>query len=265
MTDTPLLIEQTGSVCTLTLNLPEKRNPISEPVIVDAFEQALHNINRDNSIRVVVITGAGKAFSSGGDVKAMAAADGISNMSPPAARDWYLNGIQRIPRAMNELRVPAIAAVNGAAIGAGLDLACMADIRIAAESAKFASSFVRLGIIPGDGGAYFLPRAIGMSRASEMIFTGELIDAQQAHAWGLVSQVVADDKLMDTAYDLANRIAANPATSLRMAKRLVKEGYNGSLDTVLELSAAMQSIAHSTPEHKEAVAAFVEKRPPKFD
>lgn len=259
-----LLITRAESICTLTINLPEKRNPISEPALVDAFERAIHDINRDKSIRVVVITGAGKAFSSGGDVKAMAAADGISNMSPSDARDWYLNGIQRIPRAMDALRVPAIAAVNGAAIGAGLDLACMADIRIAAASAKFASSFVKLGIIPGDGGAYFLPRAIGLARACEMIFSGEMIDAQQAYDWGLVSQVVDDDKLMDTAYDLAKRIAANPLPALRMAKRLVKEAQHASLNTVLELSAALQSIAHCTPEHKEAVTAFVEKRPPRF-
>ena len=160
--------------------------------------------------------------------------------------------------------MPLIAAINGHAIGAGLDLACLCDIRIASTRARFAESFVRLGIIPGDGGAWLLPRAIGLSRAAEMAFTGETIDARQALEWNLVSRVVEPEALMPAARDLAGRIAANPSHALRLTKRLIREAQHSRLDTVLELSAAFQAISHKTADHREAVSAFLEKRPPQF-
>ena len=259
-----LLVERDGAICTVTINLPEKLNPITAPGMVDAIVAAIHDINMDSSVRVAIITGAGKAFSAGGDLKRMAAPDSPAYRPPVEVRDWYIEGVQRIPNAIDELRVPLIAAVNGPAVGGGCDLACMADIRIAGESARFASSFIRLGIIPGDGGAYFLPRAVGGSRAAEMIFTGAAIDARQALAWGLVSRVVPDAELMAAAKDLAERIAANPGYALRMAKRLMREARHANLDGVLELSAALQAIAHTTPEYREAIDAFTEKRQPDF-
>ena len=179
-------------------------------------------------------------------------------------RHEYRRGIQRLTVALFNLEVPVIAAVNGHAIGAGLDLACMCDIRIASDKAKFAESFVKVGIIPGDGGAWLLPRIIGLSRASELSFTGDTIDAQQALAWNLVSRVVPHEQLMDAARELAARIAANPSHSLRLTKRLIREGLNSSLEAVLELSAAFQAISHKTDDHREAVVAFLEKRTPKF-
>jgi len=166
--------------------------------------------------------------------------------------------------AFDRLEVPVIAAVNGPAIGAGCDLACMCDIRIAAESARFAESFVKLGIVPGDGGAWLLPRAVGYSKACEMAFTGDTLGAAEALACGLVSKVVPDAELMKEARALAERIAANPPHAVRMTKRLMREGRNVQLATLLELSAAMQSLAHATADHKEAVAAFLEKRKPEF-
>ena len=183
---------------------------------------------------------------------------------PAQTRRNYKLGIQRIPLAFDRLEVPIIAAVNGPAIGAGCDLACMCDVRIAAESAKFAESFVKLGIIPGDGGAWLLPRVVGYSKACEMAFTGDTLDAKEALACGLVSRVVPDAELMAEARKLAQRIAANPPHAVRMTKRLIREGQNVQLATLLELSAAMQSLAHATADHKEAVAAFVEKRKPEF-
>ncbi len=156
--------------------------------------------------------------------------------------------------------MPTIAAVNGAAVGAGCDLVCMCDIRIASERARFAESFVRLGIIPGDGGAWLLPRAIGMSRAAEMTFTGDMIDAETAAAWGLVSKVVAPDQLLDEARALAERIAANPPAAVRMSKRLLRDGQKMDLSASLEMAAAFQSLAHRTADHVEAINAFFEKR-----
>ncbi|MDH5737553.1 MAG: enoyl-CoA hydratase-related protein, partial [Gammaproteobacteria bacterium] len=162
------------------------------------------------------------------------------------------------------LEVPIIAAVNGPAIGAGCDLTMMCDIRIASEKALFAESFVKVGLIPGDGGAWFLPRVVGLSRANEMAFTGEPVDAQTALNWGMVSSVVPHEELMNAANNMAARIAANPSGALRMAKKLIQEGQHTRLDSLLEMSAAMQALAHQTEDHVEAVNAIIDKRPPDF-
>jgi enoyl-CoA hydratase/carnithine racemase len=183
---------------------------------------------------------------------------------PETILEEYRNGIQRLPRALYNLDVPVICAINGPAIGAGLDLTCMCDIRIASEKATFAESFVKVGIVAGDGGAWLLPRAVGMSKAAEMAFTGDSLSAQEALVCGLVSRVVAPEKLMEEALNLANKIAANPGGVLRMTKRLLREGERSTLDSLLEISAGYQAIAHMTPDHHEAVNAFIEKRPPKF-
>jgi enoyl-CoA hydratase/carnithine racemase len=175
-------------------------------------------------------------------------------------RDNYRRGIQRIPLAFHRLDVPTIAAVNGPAIGAGCDLACMADIRIASEKASFAESFVKLGLIPGDGGAWLLQRVVGYARAAEMSFTGELVDAQAALAMGLVSRVVPHEALLAEANALAERIAANPGQALRMTKRLMREAQTSRLDSILELSAAYQALTHGSAEHDGAVAAFLDGR-----
>lgn len=261
---TPFLkIERDGAVVTLTLNQPELRNPLTGNSAAGEFVAACADIAADESVRAVIVTGAGKAFSTGGNVKDMQRYQGDA-IPPARIRQDYREGIQRIPLALFNLDVPTIAAVNGPAIGAGCDLACMCDIRIASENASFAESFVKLGIIPGDGGAWLLPRTVGLSRAAEMTFTGDPVDAQTALAWGLVSRVVPHDDLLPQARALAQRIAANPGPALRMAKKLLREGQHQRLDSLLELSAAYQALAHKTPEHHEAVQAFIEKRPPKF-
>jgi enoyl-CoA hydratase/carnithine racemase len=211
----------------------------------------------------VILTGEGPVFSSGGNVKDMQRFF-QQQISAEAIREEYRNGIQRLPRALYNLDVPVIAAVNGPAVGAGLDLACMCDIRIASEKATFAESFVRVGIVPGDGGAWLLPRAVGRAKAAEMAFTGEAIPAQEALDCGLVSRVVAPEALMETAMTIARKIAANPGGVLRMTKRLLREGEHASLDSLLEISASYQAIAHMEPDHHEAVRAFVEKRAARF-
>ncbi len=246
-----------GAVVTITLNDPDRRNALSNQAQWDEVAQACLRIGRDTEVRCLIITGAGSAFCAGGNVKDMQDKTGIAAGSPEQIRDGYRHGIQQIPLALYQLDIPTIAAVNGPAIGAGCDLACMCDIRIASDRARFAESFVKLGLIPGDGGAWLLPRVVGMSKAAEMTFTGDAIDAADALACGLVSKVVAPDRLMDEARALAARIAANPAPALRMAKRLMREGQHMRLDSLLEMSAAFQAIAHHTPEHDVALAAFV--------
>lgn len=258
-----LNIARDGAIWTLTMNQPETRNALTGNTAVEEFVQVCDEIRRDASVKAVILTGAGPIFSSGGNVKDMQRFFDDA-LTPDAIREEYRQGIQRIPRALTQLDVPVICAVNGPAIGAGLDLTCMCDIRIASETATFAESFVRVGIVPGDGGAWLLPRAVGRAKAAEMAFTGEAIDAQEALACGLVSRVVPADQLLATARALADKIAANPGAVMRMTKRLLREGEHSTLESLLELSAGYQALAHKTADHREAVMAFVEKRKPRF-
>jgi len=258
-----LIYQHSGHVVTLTMNQPERRNPLTGNTAVPEFLAAIDRIHDDRSVRAVILAANGSSFSAGGDIKEMA------RQSTPEVglldiRQDYRRGIQRLALALYDIEVPVVAAVNGHAMGAGLDLACMCDIRIASERAKFAESFVKLGIVPGDGGAWLLQRIIGPSRAAELTYTGDVIDAQQALAWGLVSRVVPHEELMTAANDVAQRIAANPSHAVRLSKRLMREAVHARLDTVLELSAAFQAMSHKAPDHREAVDAFLEKRPPRF-
>ncbi len=261
-----VLVERDGNVLTITLNQPEQRNPVSDDAMVDALCAALEAADRDIDVRAVVLTGAGAVFSAGGNLKAMQVPDsgGLRAALPAQTRRNYRYGILRLPTLFQALEVPVVAAINGAAIGAGNDLACMCDIRIAGASAVFASSFVKLGITPGDGGAWLLQRIVGFAKASELILTGETIDAQEALRIGLVSQVVPDAELLERARSIAGSIAASPPHATRMSKRLLREAQTASLPTILEMSAAMQGLAHATADNQEAIDAFVERRAPVF-
>lgn len=260
----PVLFEQDGAIVTVTLNRPETRNAITEQDMVEALIDACRRVNRDKSVRAMILTGAGTAFCSGGNVKHMREKSGMFAGDAGEIREAYRDGIQRLPIALHNVEAPTIAAINGPAYGAGCDLTTMCDIRIASETATFAENFVKVGLIAGDGGAWLLPRAVGLSRASEMAFTGDPIDAATALEWGLVSRVVPGERLMDEARALAGRIAANPPGALRMTKRLIREGQRVDLPTLLEMASAMQSIAHHSNDHAEALDAMAEKRAPKF-
>lgn len=258
-----LQIERDGGIVVATMNQPETRNALTGNTAIEEIVQLCADIRQDAGVKVLILTAAGPIFSSGGNVKDMRRFFDDA-LTPERICEEYRQGIQRIPLALHGLDVPVICAVNGPAIGAGLDIACMCDIRIAADTATFAESFVRVGIVPGDGGAWLLPRAVGMARASEMAYTGEAISAQDALAFGLVSRVVPADELLPTAKTLAAKIAANPGGVMRMTKRLLREGQQSSLASLLELSASYQALAHKTAEHREAVTAFIEKRAPRF-
>lgn len=252
----PLDVQSDGPVQVWTIALPDVGNAITGKDVIAAFEDNVDAVNGDNAVGAVILTGAGKIFSAGGNVKEMADRQGMFGLDAIDQRRAYIDGIQRIPRALGRLEVPLIAAVNGAAIGAGCDLAMMCDIRIASERASFAESFVQLGLIPGDGGTWFLPRAIGYARAAELTFTGERIDAATALDWGLVSRVVTHDDLLSEAQALAERIAVNPPRALRMAKRLLQESATGSLESTLSMAAAMQPLAHHDVEHQRRIAKW---------
>jgi 2-(1,2-epoxy-1,2-dihydrophenyl)acetyl-CoA isomerase len=252
-------------VVTLTLNRPDSRNAIAGHQDCQDVVDALHRAEEDAIISCIVLTGAGASFSAGGNLKGMKTRSGIGRLATPeATRVNYRRGVQRMVRALWDCEVPMIAAVNGHAIGLGLDLACLCDIRIAADTAKFASSFIKMGIVPGDGGAWILARAVGLSCASEMILTGDTIDARTAESIGLISRAVPGDELLSEAQAIARRIVVNPAKALRLAKRLLREGQQQRLGDVLELSAAFQALAHETKDHEEAVEAFLDKREPRF-
>ncbi len=238
------------------INRPEVGNAITDADFVNDFEAAVDQANADLTVRAVILTGVGKLFSAGGNVKEMAHREGMFGLDPRDQRQAYVQGIQRIPRALVRMEVPLIGAVNGAAVGAGCDLAMMCDIRVASDRASFAESFVRLGLIPGDGGTWYLPRAIGRERAAEMTFTGMTVDARTAHEWGMVSRVVPHADLMDAALDLARRIVENPPHALRMAKRLLHEAQQGTLESVLALASAMQPLAHLDPEHEARISPW---------
>jgi enoyl-CoA hydratase/carnithine racemase len=263
MTD-KILFEREGHIAILTLNQPETRNALTDLDLVEAIVESCATANRDMDIRALIVTGAGPVFSSGGNIKHMRDKIGIFKGDAHDVRENYRAGIQNIPLAFHNLEVPAIAAVNGPAYGAGFDLTLMCDIRIASSTAIFAENFVKVGIIPGDGGAWFLPRVVGLPRAMEMTLTGEPIDAVKAAEWGLVSNVVEPDELMNAAKKLAQRIASNPPQALRWAKRLLREGQQSSLASLLDMAGEFQGKLHQTEDHMEAVNAILEKRKPEF-
>ncbi len=253
--------ERHGHVLVLTMSSPDTRNALTGAAQFEDFESTCAEVNDDPSIRCVVLTGEGSAFCAGGNVKDMRDRQGLFAGDPFDQADAYRKGIQRIPRAIHALNVPIIAAVNGPAVGAGCDLATMCDIRIASEKAMFAESFVKLGIIPGDGGAWFLPRAVGYSNACKMAFSGDPVQADEALAMGLVSEVVAADRLLQRSVELAQSIASNPPHAVRLTKQLMRASEQASLNELLDMSAAFQAVCHAEPDHMEAVNAFFEKRP----
>jgi enoyl-CoA hydratase/carnithine racemase len=265
MSEPFVLYERRGRIGVATLNRPETRNAILTFEDCEALVRVLREAEADPEVSVLILTGAGKCFCAGGDLKGMRDRNGIGPLASPAdTRDNYRKGVQRIPLTLADLEVPTIAAVNGHAIGLGCDIAALCDLKVASNRAKFAASFVKMGIVPGDGGAWVLPRAVGPSRAAEMILTGDAYSADDALVMGLVNRVAEPDRVMDEAMALAERIAVNPPRTVRLSKRLLREAQHSRLSDILQLSAAFQALAHETADHREALDAFFEDRPPVF-
>lgn len=247
----------------ITLDRPEARNAYSLEM-VDSLCRALDHAEAARDIWGVAITGAGSAFSAGGDLKAMRDHSGMFEGAPADLRARYMRGIQRVPRRLSRFDKPVVAAINGPAIGAGLDLACMCDLRLAVEGAKLGSTFVKVGLVPGDGGAYLLARTIGFPRALELVLSGRVIDAAEALGIGLVHAVVPAEELRAAARARMARILRNAPVAVRLAKQAALRSWDLPLDAALELAATYQGIAQNHPDHDEAVAAFFEKRRPDF-
>lgn len=260
---TDLRYDVADSIATITLDRPDARNAYSSEMVT-SLVAALDAAESDAGVLAVILTGAGKAFHAGGDLKQMKAAEGMFAGDPVSLRKQYIDGIQRIPRRLTQFDKPIVAAVNGAAIGAGLDLACMCDVRVCARGAQLGSTFVKVGLVPGDGGAYFLARTIGFARALELVLTGRLVDADEALAIGLVHRVVEPAELMEAARATASLIAANSPLAVRLTKRAAYRSWDVDVDTALELAATYQGVVQNTADHREAVDAILGKRAPKF-
>lgn len=259
-----LRYESRGAVAVVTLDRPEARNAYSE-AMVESLVGSIDAADADPEIRCLVLTGAGRAFSAGGDLKRMRDKEGMFEGGPIGLKRGYESYIQTIPRRLARFDKPVLAAVNGPAMGAGLDLACMADIRFASTQARFGSTFVKVGLVPGDGGAYLLARTIGLPRALDLMLSARVIDAVEAERFGLVQRVVHPDVLLEETLAYAELIAQNAPLAVQLTKRAAYRSYEADLDAALELASTYQGMAQNTEDHFEAVDAMLEKRAPRFN
>lgn len=248
-----------GGVFVATLAEPEIRNAITGEEMLEELLDAIDDAETDPDIGVLIIDAEGPAFSSGGNVKDMVDKVGLFEGSPSEITEKYRNTIQQLTRMLATTDLVTIAAVNGPAIGAGFDIVLGCDLRLGTSRARFAHTFIEMGIVPGDGGAWLLPRTVGWQRATELAMTARSIDADTAVEWGVLLEVVADSKLSVRVMELAQEIAAKPRPAVVMVKRLLRQSKTMDLDGFLEYSAALQAVAHTTPEHEEAVAKYVER------
>lgn len=255
-----LKFEITRGVATITLNRPEKLNAFTDEML-DDWLKALEACRTDPDVRAIVMTGTGRAFSTGGDVESFSAA---SSQTPAGIKNRLVNGIQRLPRKIAEIDKPIIAALNGFATGGGLDIALACDIRFAAESARFAETYARVGMIPGAGGAWLLPRIVGTAKALELFWSCDWVDAREAERIGLVSKVFPDAELMDATLAFAHKVAEGAPLAVQLTKRVMRLGLDKDLDTALELAASAMTVVRSSEDHKEALAAMKDKRNPQF-
>ena len=260
MDDPQVLYRTDGHIAVITLNRPEVRNAFS-PEMIGLWRQFLEEARTDQGVRVIIVTGNGDTFCSGGDIRDMAEGRLISW----EMKRFLWEGVHRIALTLEDLDKPVIAAVNGAAMGAGLDMALMCDLRVCSDRAKLAESYILMGLVPGDGGAFFLPRLVGISKALELLLTGEVISPMEALKIGLVNRVVAHERLMEETMILAKKIADRPPLAVSMMKRAVYQGQTSTLRTHLDYISSQIALLSETEDHREAAKAFLEKRKPVFE
>jgi enoyl-CoA hydratase/carnithine racemase len=259
-----IIYTKEGGVATIMLNRPQTLNAFT-PTMIDEWARAIEDAKLDPGVRVVIVTGAGRGFCSGVDVRSFRELEHMDGNPVVDGRYWLQHSVHRVPLALRTMDKPYIAAVNGPAAGAGMDMASMADMRIASETARFAMSYVNVGIVPGDGGCYYLPRIIGVARALDLIWTGRTMDAQEALRIGYVSQVVPPEQLLDSVIAYATKLAKGPQVAIELAKRLVYEGLEtNNLFKELRSAEHAMLIARATEDAIEGPRAWAEKRPPQF-
>jgi 2-(1,2-epoxy-1,2-dihydrophenyl)acetyl-CoA isomerase len=258
-----LEISTTDRVMVARLNRPEKKNALSEEML-DALREALRLANENPDVGCFVITGTGDSFCSGGDLGRRAKESADRDPTPLERRTRLQKVTHKVALAIEEFEKPLIAAVNGAAVGAGMDLALMCDFRVASSSARFSEGYIRVGLLPGNGGCYFMPRLVGTGRALELLWTGDFVSAEEARDFGLVNHVYADSELMDKTLALAGRLADGPPVQMADIKKLVYQSLRTDLRTSLNSVSAHMAVAQCTDDYKEAIQAFKEKRQPRF-
>ncbi len=259
MDDPQVLYSTEEHIGIITLNRPQVKNAFS-PEMITKWRQSLEEARTDQAVRVIILTGSGDTFCSGANIR---------DLAEGKLRSWEMKrflweGVQRIALTMEDLDKPVIAAINGAAMGAGLDMALMCDLRVCSDRAKLAESYILMGMAPGDGGAYFLPRLVGISKALELLFTGDIISPTEALEIGLVNRVVPHERLMEETMVLADRIASKPPLAISVAKRAVYQGQMSSLRSHLDYISSQVALLSETEDHQEAARAFLEKRKPVF-
>jgi 2-(1,2-epoxy-1,2-dihydrophenyl)acetyl-CoA isomerase len=260
MSDSPVLLATENGVAVITLNRPDKLNSFTEAMHAEMLA-IVKKVASDTSIRCVLLTGAGRGFCAGQDL-----ADPIMRTGPGAADmgntiDWLYN---RLIRAVKEIRVPIVCAVNGVAAGAGANLALACDIVLAARSASFIQAFCKIGLVPDSGGTWFLPRLVGGPRAMALSLLGDKISAEQAEAWGMIWKAIDNDKLMDEALAMVRHLATQPTKALGLIKQALEASWSNTLDSQLDLERDLQRTASQSPDYAEGVAAFMAKRPAQF-
>ncbi|MBY0517142.1 MAG: enoyl-CoA hydratase/isomerase family protein [Bacteriovoracaceae bacterium] len=256
--------ELDGHVLWVWLNRPEASNAYSDSMVVD-LPSVIEAANRDSQVRVIVLAARGKNFCAGGDVKAMKDHTGMFAGEANELRERYMFGIQQIPLALSRLSKPVIAMVQGAAVGAGCDLVAMCDLRVASTEASFAETFAKVGLVPGDGGAWFLIRAVGHSKASEMFFTGKTYKASEAQQMGLIHETVSSDQLISHTKKLAEQLASLPPIALQLTKKSIQHAYESPLNLHLDLVASFQAITQRSSDHHKAVEGLLSKKTMSFD
>lgn len=250
-------LELNEGVSLIAIDRPKSLNALNLETLKE-IDQALEEVKENEEVKVVIITGAGeKAFVAGADISEM------KDMNPLKAKEFAEFG-QKVFRKIELMKKPVIAAVNGYALGGGCEMAMACDIRIASHNAKFGQPEVGLGIIPGFGGTQRLPRIVGMSKAKELIYTGDMIDAEEALRIGLVSKVVEQEKLLEEAYNIAKKIMSKGMIAVRLAKEAINIGINADIETGMSYEAKAFAVCFATEDQKEGMAAFLEKRAPKF-
>ena len=261
-----VIYEVADHIATITLNEPEKLNPMSKGIQADTIA-ALHEANTDRSVRVVIITGAGRGFSAGGDVRQLGESGDRLYGGPPGPFDrrLWLKQTQKMVLAIRECEKPVIAAVNGVAAGGGCDIALACDIRFASDRARFGEVFAKIGLFPGTGGTYLLPRTVGIAKALEMIWTGDLIDATEAERIGVVSRVIPHDDLLAETRTFAARLAEGPPLALSLAKAAVYRGLDLDIAAAFDYASTAEAITLTSSDHREGVQALREKRKPTFE
>jgi enoyl-CoA hydratase/carnithine racemase len=255
-----LLFTKTNHIATITLNRPDKLNTFHDGMLAD-WAAALQECQADDTVQVVVLTATGRVFCAGGDLSTMGRQEGNPALY---IGDYLRNHVHPVARAVYALQKPYLCALNGTATGAGLDMALMTDIRYAARSARFAESYIKVGLVAGDGGAFLLPRLVGLTKALELLWTGDFISAEEAERIGLISRVCDDDTVLEAIYAFAERLVSGPSVAIRLMKQVVYQSLRLDFLAALDAVTGPMGVAYNTADHREGVAAFLAKRPPHF-